>query len=99
MLQGFGLGRYVPLVGIFGGVFGWLYIYFYTEGGVWNQMARDRQDMSANWAGPNGVIQAKMTARTLAAAENGEPLSDKQRQAVDAEAELVFQQHRDGIDI
>lgn len=99
MLQGFGLGRYVPLVGMFGGIFGWLYIYFYTEGGVWNQMARDRQDMSANWAGPNGVIQAKMTARTLAAAENGEPLSDKQRQAVDAEAELVFQQHRDGIDI
>lgn len=97
MLQGFGLGRLVPYVGVVGAIGGWVYVYFYTEGGVWNQMARDRQDMSGDWAGPNGLIQAKMTARTLAATQKGGELTDTERDACDKEAELVFEEHRDGI--
>jgi len=99
MLQGFGLGRFVPPLGVAGAVCGWVYVYLYTEGGVWNQMARDRQDMSGNWAGPNGLIQAKMTARTLAAADLGRELTPEERAATDAEAEAVFEEHRDGVDL
>lgn len=99
MLQNFGLGNLVPYVGVTGLVGGWVYVYYYTEGGVWNQMARDRQDMSGNWAGPNGLIQAKMTARTLAAAELGRELTAAERAATDAEAEAVFVEHRDGVEM
>lgn len=99
LLQNAGLGHLVPYVGAAGAVGGVVYTYLYTEGGVWNQVARDRQDMSGNWAGPNGLIQAKMTARTLTAAEQGEALTDAQRRAVDQEAEVVFEEHRDGVDI
>ena len=99
VLQGFGLGALVPYIGIGGLVGGVVYTYLYTEGGVWNQVARDRQDMSGNWAGPNGLIQAKMTARTLAAADVGRQLTADERAAVDAEAEAVFSDHRDGVDL
>lgn len=99
MLQGFGMGQYVPYVAIAGLIGGVLYTYLYTEGGVWNQVSRDRQDMSGNWAGPSGLIQAKMTARTLTAGSLGRELTEEQRKAIDAEAEQVFEEHRDGIDI
>lgn len=99
MLQGFGLGRWVPYLGVTGLLAGLIYTYLYTEGGVWGQVSRDRQDMSGNWAGPNGLIQAKMTARTLAAADAGRELDSSERQAVDAEAEAVFVEHRNGVDI
>lgn len=97
MLQGFGLGGLVPVVGVAGALGGWVYVYWYTERDVWNQMARDRQDMSGDWAGPNGLIQAKMTARILAATQKGAELSDAEREAADAEAELVFAENRDGV--
>jgi hypothetical protein len=99
MLQGFGLGRWVPYLGVGGVLAGVVYTYLYTEGGVWNQVARDRQDMSGNWAGPNGLIQAKMTARTLAAADAARELTVDERAAVDAEADAVFTEHRDGVDL
>jgi hypothetical protein len=40
-----------------------------------------------------------MTARTLAAAEAGRELDTQEREAVDAEAERVFREHRDGVEI
>jgi hypothetical protein len=97
MLQGFGLGDLVPVAGLAGAVLGGLYVYWYTERDVWNQMARDRQDYSGDWAGPNGLIQAKMTARILAATEKGEPLSDAERDAAETEGKMVFDEHRDGV--
>jgi len=99
MLQGFGLGHLVPVLGVAAALGIYIYVYAYAEFGVWNRMARDRQDLSSNWAGPNGLIQAKMTARTLAAADLGRELSAEERQAVDEEAVKVFEEHRDGIDI
>jgi len=99
MLQGFGLGQFVPYIGVLGVVAGVVYTYLYTEGGVWNQMARDRQDMSGNWAGPNGAIQAELSGRTYAAARMGRPLSAEERKAARAERQDAFEENREGINI
>jgi len=74
-------------------------VYLYTEGGVWNQMVRDRQDMSNNFAGPNARIQAEMLAVALAAAQKGDELDESEREAVKTELETSFHDLRDGIEI
>jgi len=99
MLQGFGMGHLVPYIGVVGLVGGVAYTYLYTEGGVWNQMSRDRQDMSANWAGPNSAIQGEMTARTLAAARKGRQLTEEERAAAREERQVTFEERREGIQI
>ncbi len=99
MLQGFGLGYLVPYLGVgaLGG--GIVYTYLYTEGGVWNQVSRDRQDLSNNYAGPNARIQAEVTARAIAAATIGRELNEEERKAVDAESQRAFEDLRDGVEI
>jgi recombinational DNA repair protein (RecF pathway) len=99
MLQGFGLGAYVPYIGITAVVLGIVYVYLYTEGGVWNQVQRDKADMSNNYADPNAKINTWMTARTLAAVLNGAELSDEQRAAGKAELDDAFEDLRDGVDL
>lgn len=99
MLQGFGYGYVVPYLGGAGIGGGLVYTYLYTEGGVWNQVQRDRQDLSNNFAGPNSRIQAELNARALVAAMEGRALSDEERQAVRAEADRTFRDYRDGVQI
>jgi len=98
-LQNYGLGRYTPPLIVVIGVSGAAFAYLYTEGGVWNQMSRDRQDMSNNYAGPNGRIQAEIVARGLIAGEKGDELSEQERQAVSGEVESAFQEYRDGVEL
>jgi len=99
MLQGFGLSRFVPYIGVVALLLGIVYTYLFTEGGVWNQVSRDRQDMSNNWAGPEEQIRATMIARTLYAAEKGSELDDDEREAVKREAEQSFTELRDGVEL
>lgn len=99
MLQGFGLGAWVPYVGVVGMAAMVVYTYLYTEGGVWNQMARDRQDLSNNWAGPNAAIVSELSGRSYAAARMGRPLTDQERAAVRAERREAFEEYREGIDL
>lgn len=97
LLQSFGLGQFVAPLGV-GGVVGALaYAYLYAEGGVWNQVSRDRADMASDWAGPNAAITTEMTARALRAAEKGDELSDDERQAVRGEVGDAFHELRDGV--
>jgi len=98
-LQSYGLGEFaLPLVGVTG-VAGLAFAWLYTEGGVWNQMARDRRDMSSNFAAPQGRINAEMTACAIVAGIQGEPLDDAQREAIGEESEAIFAEYRDGVDI
>lgn len=99
VLQNAGLGQYVPYLGaaLAGGLPAYAYLYF--EGGVWNQVGRDRADKSTNFAGPAGRILAEMYARSFAAAQKGEPLTDAQREAAKAEGDATFVEYRDGYDV
>lgn len=98
-LQQYGLGRYAwPMIGIIAvGTLG--YTYLYTEGGVWNQMARDRQDMSSNYAGPNARISSELGARGFVAGLYGRELTDDERRAVESELGDAFKEYRDGVDL
>ena len=97
MLQGFGLGSYVPFVGAAGVLGGIVYTYLYTEGGVWNQVQRDQADLSNNYADPNARIVTEMSACALTAGMQSETLSDEQRKAIQDELDRAFADLRDGI--
>lgn len=98
-LKDYGLERFaVPfLVGSAGLMAA--YVYYYTEGGVWNQMQRDRADLSSNFAGPNMAMTAQLYARAIGAQQKGEPLTDDERDAVTAEVTDCWIELRDGVNI
>lgn len=98
-LRQYGHGEYAwPLIGITG-VLMLIFTYLYTEGGVWNTMARDRRDLSNNFAGPNARIVTEMTARTIAAHFEGQELSEQEREVIRNELDSAFFELRDGIDL
>lgn len=76
-----------------------VYTYYYSEGGVWNQVSRDQREVSANYADPKSRINTEMTARTLAAVLEGRELNAEEREAAKTECDLVYEEYRDGYDI
>lgn len=98
-LRQYGHGRFAwPFIGVV--IAGTLvFTYLYTEGGVWNQMARDRQDLSSNFAGPSMRMNNELLARGILAAQEQRPLSDDERTAIKTELDTAFQEYRDGIDL
>lgn len=98
LLQNSGHGGLVMPLGVFGLLAVPTYTYLYTEGGVWNQMARDRVDLSTNYAGPTMRMQSEMMARALLAAEKGEPLTETEREATTQELDAAWSEMRDGLD-
>jgi len=98
-LKQYGYGRYAWLfIGVVAA--GTLvFTYLYTEGGVWNQMSRDRQDLSSNFAGPAMRMRNELLARGVLAAEEGRELSEGEREAIKAELDVAFEEYRDGIDL
>ncbi|MFB6211024.1 MAG: hypothetical protein ABEI76_05770 [Halobacteriales archaeon] len=75
------------------------FTYLYTEGGVWNQMARDRKDLSSNFAGPSMRMNNEMIARGIQAASQNRELSEAEREAIKQELDEAFEEYRDGIEL
>jgi hypothetical protein len=98
-LRQYGHGEYAwPLIAVVAaGTL--LFTYLYTEGGVWNQMARDRQDLSSNFAGPSMRMNNELLARGLLAAEEKRELDEAERQAIKRELDEAFEEYRDGLDL
>lgn len=98
-LRQYGHGEYAwPLIATVGA--GTLvFTYLYTEGGVWNQMSRDRQDLSNNFASPTMRMNNELIARGILAAQEQRSLSEAEREAIKAELDHAFQEYRDGIDL
>ncbi|MGK7295655.1 MAG: hypothetical protein ACNS61_07510 [Candidatus Wenzhouxiangella sp. M2_3B_020] len=96
-LQSYGYGFLAPPLIAVTAVAGLAFAWYYTEGGVWNQMARDRQDLSNNFASPQARINTEMTARALVAGLDEAELSDGQRDAISNELDEAFEEHSDGI--
>ena len=98
-LRQYGHGEYAwPLI-VAIGVGTLVFTYLYTEGGVWNQMARDRQDLSTNFAGPSMRMNDEMIARGILAAQEKRELSAEEREAIQLELDHAFQEFREGIDL
>lgn len=98
-LRQYGHGEYAwPLIGVVsGGVL--VFTYLYTEGGVWNQMARDRKDLSTNFAGPSMRMENELIARGILAAQENRELSEEERTAIKRELDEAFEEYRDGIEL
>ncbi|MFB6089616.1 MAG: hypothetical protein ABEJ97_01035 [Halobellus sp.] len=98
-LRQYGHGEYAwPLIGVtIGGTL--VFTYFYTEGGVWNQMSRDRQDLSGNFANPGMRMNNELLARAVLAAQEKRELTETERQAIKAELDDAFEEYRDGIEL
>lgn len=99
MLQNFGLDRFVPVVGIIGLVLGVAYTYLYAEGGVWNQVQRDRQDLSNNYSGPAMLMDDTTTAVGVFAAVHGRPPTEEEREMIENGVASQWKEYREGIDI
>lgn len=98
-LRQYGHGEFAwPLIGVLV-VSMLVFTYLYTEGGVWNQMNRDRQDLSSNFASPSMRISHELFARGLLAGEETSELSDEQRRAIKQELNRAFEEYRDGLDL
>ena len=98
-LRQYGHGEYAwPLIGVtLGGTL--VFTYLYTEGGVWNQMSRDRQDLSNNFANPSMRMNNELLARAVLAAQEGRQLTETEREAVKSELNAGFDEYRDGIEL
>lgn len=98
-LKYFGLDHFVaPFIGMVAiGVLGFAYLY--SEGGVWNQVSRDRSDLSNNFATPRDVIDDTLIATGVFAAQNGRPPDDDEQRAIRQAVRSQWEEFRDGIDL
>jgi hypothetical protein len=99
VLQSFGLGRFVPVFGVGLLAGGLVFAYLYSEGGVWNQVSRDRADMSGNFASPGMRIDDELIARGMCAGRKGAPLDEEEREAIVKELDTAWERYRDGVHI
>jgi len=97
VLQNSGHGELVVPLGILGLITVPVYTYLYAEHGVWNQVQRDKNDLSTNFAGPTLRIDDEHIARGIIAGQKGEALSDDEREAIKTELDATFEEYRDGI--
>lgn len=93
-LQQYGFGQYAAPFIIALSAVTVVYTYLYSEGGVWNQVARDRRDLSDNFSGPTMLHQNRIQARQLAvlaaaldadADADADDLTDEMQDVTDAE--------------
>jgi hypothetical protein len=76
-----------------------VFTYLYTEGGVWNQMSRDRQDLPNNFANPSMRMNNELLSRAVLAAQEKRQLTDAEREAIKSELNAGFDEYRDGIEL
>lgn len=99
VLQNSGHGELVVPLGVAGLIAAPVYTYLYAEGGVWNQVNRDKVDLSTNFAGPTMRIDDEHIARGTIAGIKGRELNDEERQAIKAELDETFAEYRDGVNL
>lgn len=96
-LRQYGHGEYAwPLIAVVS-VGALAYTYLYNEGGVRNQVGRDRQDLGTNFAGPTMRMDDELIARGILAAQKGKPLTEDERQAIKTELDEGFAEYRNGL--
>lgn len=98
-LQQYGHGRLAwPLIAVLGAGMV-IYTYLYTEGGVWNQVARDRQDLSTNYAAPTMLMDDVTIGVAAFVALQGRKPTTEERAMIEAAVREQWEEYRDGIDL
>lgn len=75
------------------------YAYLYSEGGVWNQVSRDKQDLSTNYAGPTMRIDDELIGAAVFAAVNGRAPDDSEQQVISDAVDRPWKKYRDGVEV
>lgn len=98
-LKYFGLGQLVApfILVVVVGVVGFAYLY--SEGGVWNQVSRDRNDMSSNFATPRDVIDDTLIGVSVFAAVHGRPPDEEEVDVICDAVREKWGDFRHGIDL
>lgn len=98
-LEYLGLGHFVaPFITVLAAVL-LAYAYLYSEGGVWNQVSRDRSDMSNNFATPRDVIDDTLIATGVFAALNGRAPNEDEQEQIKQAVRTQWEEFRTGIDL
>lgn len=98
-LRQYGHGEYAwPLIAVTGVVM-LAFTYGYTEGGVWNTMARDRNVLSNNFPNPNSRISNELLLRGLAAHLKGRELNENEREVIQNELDQGMEDLWDGVEL
>lgn len=98
-LKDYGYGEYAWPVIITAAITGFLYAYLYAEGGVWNQVQRDRQDMAANFSDPPQLIDNVQIAAAVFAAHHGRPPTDDELTMLETAVREPWTDYRNGINV
>jgi len=98
LLRDAGYEEFVLPLGIALSVFGPGYAFVYFEGGVWNQVSRDRADMSGNWAGPGMRMNDEIIGRAVFAAIHSRPPDQQEAEAIEEAVDSKWSEFRDGLE-
>lgn len=96
-LAQYGLGGWALEVIGLSGVALTVYTYFYNEGGVRNQVSRDRQDLSTNYSGPTMLMDDVCIGIGQFVAENGRKPTAEERALIQEAVHEQWDEYRDGI--
>jgi len=96
LLQNYGLGGLVPYLGAAAAGGGLVYVYLYTEGGVWNQVAKDRQDLSNDFSGPTMKMDDTLIGVAVFAAINGREPDEDEIRTIERAVDGQWRDYRDG---
>lgn len=97
VLQNAGLGEFVPYLGVAIAIALPVYAYYFFEGGVWNQVSRDRVDMSSNYSGPSMRIDDELIGAAVFAAVHQRPPNEEEHAAIAEAVDGPWREYRDGI--
>lgn len=103
-LKYFGLSHLVPWFILGTWLFVLAYAYLYSEGGVWNQVSRDKTDLSDNYSGPTMLMDKRIEGKQLAylgyVLQNGRDISiDELEEGMSDITHQEWATLRDGVDV
>lgn len=75
------------------------YTYLYTEGGVWNQMQRDKKDMSTNYSNPLMLMDDTLIGISAFVAIEGRKPTAEERKMIEESVREQWEEYRDGVDL
>lgn len=96
-LSQYGLGGWALEFMALSGLLLIAYTYYYNEGGVRNQVSRDRQDLSTNYSGPTMLMDDVCIAIGQFVAENGREPTDDERKMIENAVKRQWMDYRNGI--
>lgn len=99
VLQNSGHGGWVVPLGVAGLLGMPVYTYLYTEGGVWNQVSRDRVDLSTNFAGPTMLMDDVQIAIGTFVALHGRKPTAEERKQIESAIKEQWDDYRNGIQV